>query len=176
MTVQRIRVNPPSFAVHVLCFLRPLATNISSSAALAPLQHEAGWPQPVPCRFAPTDVDRMRCRTPQSQCCLVPRPAWRTARPRPCRIRRALVVLHQHRGASHRWLVLLTVLGYGHAMYATAIVDGKVIRFRLSPALARAHRENRGKTMTDQEAVEFVEAKRRARALRRAKPYLESHS
>lgn len=59
-------------------------------------------------------------------------------------------------------------------MYATAVVEGKVVRFKLSPALARAHRENRGKTMTDQEAVAFV--KRRARALRRAKPYLESRS
>ena len=61
-------------------------------------------------------------------------------------------------------------------MYATAIVDGKIVRFRLSPALARAHRENHGKTMTEHEAIEFVEAKRRSRALRRAKPYLESHS
>jgi hypothetical protein len=61
-------------------------------------------------------------------------------------------------------------------MYATAVVEGKVIRFKLSPALARAHRENRSATMTEQEAVEFVEAKRRARALRRARPYLESHS
>ena len=61
-------------------------------------------------------------------------------------------------------------------MYATAIVDGKVVQFKLSPALARAHRENRGRTLTEQEAVELVEAKRRARALRRAKPYLESHS
>ncbi len=61
-------------------------------------------------------------------------------------------------------------------MYATAVVEGKVIRFKLSPALARAHRENRGKTMTEKEAVAFVEAKRPSRALRRAKPYLESHS
>jgi hypothetical protein len=61
-------------------------------------------------------------------------------------------------------------------MYATAVVQGKVVRFRLSPALARAHRENRNKTITEQEAVAFVEAKRRARALRRAKPYLESRS
>jgi hypothetical protein len=59
-------------------------------------------------------------------------------------------------------------------VYATAVVDGKVVRFKLSPALARAHRENRGKTMTERDAVRFVEAKRRARALRRAKPYLES--
>ena len=59
-------------------------------------------------------------------------------------------------------------------MHVTAVVEGKVVRFKLSPALARAHRENRGKTMTEQEAVAFVEAKRRARTLRRAKPYLES--
>ena len=58
-------------------------------------------------------------------------------------------------------------------MYATAVVEGKVIRFKLSAALARAHRENRGKTMTEVEAIAFVEAKRRSRALRRAKPYLE---
>jgi hypothetical protein len=61
-------------------------------------------------------------------------------------------------------------------MYATAVVEGKVIRFKLSPALARAHRENRGWTMTGEETVAFVEAKRRSRALRRAKPYLESRS
>jgi hypothetical protein len=56
-------------------------------------------------------------------------------------------------------------------MYATAVVGGKVVRFTLSPALARAHRENRA--MTEAEAVAFVETKRRARALRRARPYLE---
>lgn len=61
-------------------------------------------------------------------------------------------------------------------MQATAVVDGKVIRFKLSPALARAHRENRDQTMTDAEAVRFVEGKRRARALRRAKPYRASRS
>jgi hypothetical protein len=61
-------------------------------------------------------------------------------------------------------------------MYATAVVEGKVIRFKLSPALARAHRENRGKTITELAAVEFVEAKRRSRALRRVQPYLESNS
>jgi hypothetical protein len=59
-------------------------------------------------------------------------------------------------------------------MYATAVVEGKVVRFKLSPALARAHRENRGKLMSEREAVALVEAKRRTRALRRAKPYLES--
>jgi len=61
-------------------------------------------------------------------------------------------------------------------MYATAVLKGKIIRFKLSPALARAHRENRGKMITEEEAVTFVEAKRRSRALRRAKPYLESRS
>jgi hypothetical protein len=61
-------------------------------------------------------------------------------------------------------------------MFVTAIVEGKVVRFKLSPALARAHRENRGKTLTEQKAVAFVEIKRRTRALRRAKPYLESRS
>lgn len=61
-------------------------------------------------------------------------------------------------------------------MYATAVVEGKVVRFKLSPALARAHRENGGKTITEREAVAFVETKRRARTLRRAKPYLESRS
>lgn len=61
---------------------------------------------------------------------------------------------------------------YSHGMVATAIVKGKVVRFRLSAALARAHVLNAGKTMTDQEAVAFVETRRRARALRSAKPYL----
>jgi hypothetical protein len=61
-------------------------------------------------------------------------------------------------------------------MYATAIVGGKVLRFRLPLALAKAHKRNAGKTMTDQQAVGFVESKRRSLALRRAKPYLESHS
>jgi hypothetical protein len=61
-------------------------------------------------------------------------------------------------------------------MYATTVIDGKVIRFKLSPAVARAHRENGGKSMTEAEAIELVETKRRERALRRAKPYLESRS
>jgi hypothetical protein len=54
------------------------------------------------------------------------------------------------------------------------VVGGKVVRFKLSPALARAHRQNRGKSMTEAEAITFVENKRRARALRRARPYLAS--
>ncbi len=61
-------------------------------------------------------------------------------------------------------------------MYATVIVGGKVVRFLLPPALAKAHRRNAGRTMTEQEAVEYVEWKRRKLALRRAKPYLEGRS
>ena len=61
-------------------------------------------------------------------------------------------------------------------MVATAIVKGRVHRFRLSPVLAQAHKRNAGKTMTDQEAIEFVENKRRERALRAAKPYLADRS
>ena len=61
-------------------------------------------------------------------------------------------------------------------MYATAIVEGKVVRFKLSPALARAHRENSGKSLSDQQAIALVEAKRRTKALRRARPYVESRS
>jgi hypothetical protein len=48
-------------------------------------------------------------------------------------------------------------------MFATAVVRGKVVRFKLSPALAQMHRQNRGKDMTDAEAVVFVESKRCAR-------------
>jgi hypothetical protein len=74
-----------------------------------------------------------------------------------------------------RSLVSVAAFAYADVMYATAVVGGKVVRFKLSPALARAHRQNRGKAMTEAEAVAFfVETKRRARALRRAKPYLAS--
>src|SRR5262245_116088 len=69
-------------------------------------------------------------------------------------------------------LVSVAAFAYAGVMYATAVVGGKVVRFKLSPALARAHRQNRGKAMTEAEAVAFVETKRRARALRRARPYL----
>ena len=71
-------------------------------------------------------------------------------------------------------LVSVAAFAYAGVMRATAIVGGKVVRFKLSPALARAHRQNRGKAMTEAEAVAFVETKRRARALRRARPYLAS--
>lgn len=73
-------------------------------------------------------------------------------------------------------VVSVVLFAYADVMYATAVVDGKVVRFKLSPALARAHRENRGKTLSEREAVVFVEGRRRARALRRARPYLESRS
>ena len=59
-------------------------------------------------------------------------------------------------------------------MQAKAIVGGKLVSFRLSPELAQAHRANVGRTMTDAEAVAYVEKRRRNLALRRAKPYLES--
>ena len=78
------------------------------------------------------------------------------------------------RNARSESLVSPAPFAYAGVMYATAIVGGKVVRFKLSPALARAHRQNRGKTMTEAEAVAFVETKRRDRALRRARPYLVS--
>jgi hypothetical protein len=55
-------------------------------------------------------------------------------------------------------------------MYARGVVEGKVVRFKLSPALGRAHRENRGKELSEDNSVAFVEGKRRARTLRRARP------
>jgi hypothetical protein len=61
-------------------------------------------------------------------------------------------------------------------MTATAIVGGKVVKFLLPPALAKAHQRNAGRTMTNRQAVDFVEAKRRKLGLRRAKPYLEGRS
>jgi len=80
-----------------------------------------------------------------------------------------LAIRHAHEDRRGE-LVSGSIFAYAEVMYATAVVDGKVVRFKLSPALAQAHRKNRGKSMTDREAVEFVEAKRRARALRRARP------
>ena len=49
-------------------------------------------------------------------------------------------------------------------MQAKAIVGGKLVSFRLSPELARAHRANAARTMTDAEAVACVEKKHRAKA------------
>ena len=48
-------------------------------------------------------------------------------------------------------------------MYGTAIVRGKVLRFRLPSALAVVHKRNAGKSMTEAQAVTFVERKRRAK-------------
>ena len=64
---------------------------------------------------------------------------------------------------------LIIAVEYADDMRATAIVQGKVVRFELSPALARAHRKNRDGTMTETEAIAFVEAKQRASAKRRAR-------
>jgi hypothetical protein len=58
-------------------------------------------------------------------------------------------------------------------MKATAIVKGKVVTFQLSPGLAAAHRRNRGKSLDEAGAIEFVEKKRRQRAQRRASAYVE---
>jgi hypothetical protein len=55
-------------------------------------------------------------------------------------------------------------------MTATAIIQGKVVKFRLSPALARAQKRNAGKPLGDGAAIKLVEAKRRAAALRAAQP------
>ena len=59
-------------------------------------------------------------------------------------------------------------------MTGTAIVRGKLVKFHLPESLAKAHRRNRGKSMTDQEAVDFVERKRQQRMLRTVRAYLES--
>ncbi len=61
-------------------------------------------------------------------------------------------------------------------MFATAVIAGKVVKYRLSPGLARAHRRNTGKTMIDAGAVADVERKRREKALRFAKTYLAGRS
>jgi hypothetical protein len=82
---------------------------------------------------------------------------------------------HNHAGSIRVGsLVSVAAFAYAGVMHATAIVGGKVVRFKLSPSLARAHRQNRDKAVTEAEAVAFVETKRRARALRRARPYLAS--
>jgi hypothetical protein len=61
-------------------------------------------------------------------------------------------------------------------MTGTAIVRGKLVKFSLPASLARAQRRNRGKTMTDQQAVDFVEHQRQRRLLRTVRAYLESSS
>ena len=77
-----------------------------------------------------------------------------------------------------RTVLLLSAAGRAYlvGMYAKAIVGGKLTRFRLSPELARAHRANAAKAMSEREVIEFVEERRRSLALRRAKPYFASRS
>jgi hypothetical protein len=72
--------------------------------------------------------------------------------------------------------VSVAASAYADVMYATAVVGGKIVRFKLSPALVRAHRQNRGKAMTESQAVAFVGTGRRARTLRRGRPYPASRS
>ena len=61
-------------------------------------------------------------------------------------------------------------------MTVKAIVDGKVVSLKLSSGLARAWQQNHAQSMTEKQAVEFVERKRRQHALRTAQPYLENRS
>jgi Holliday junction resolvase-like predicted endonuclease len=61
-------------------------------------------------------------------------------------------------------------------MTGTVLVRGKMVRFRLSPGLAKAQLRTRSQTMTEHAAVAFVEAKRKRRLLREAKPYLATGS
>ena len=59
---------------------------------------------------------------------------------------------------------------YLAAMNVNAIVGGKLIKLKLSPGLAAAWKQNKGRRMNETEAVRFVETKRREHALRQASP------
>lgn len=59
-------------------------------------------------------------------------------------------------------------------MKATAIVKGRVVAFTLPPGLAAAHRRHQGERMTEAQALNFVESKRRAWTRKRAAAYSES--
>ncbi len=61
-------------------------------------------------------------------------------------------------------------------MQVNAIVGGKLIKLKLSPGLAEAWRQNKGRRMSEAEAIQFVEKKRREHALRAASPYLAHRS
>jgi len=65
---------------------------------------------------------------------------------------------------------------YLAAMNVSAIVGGKLIKLKLSPGLAEAWKQNKGRRMSETEAVSFVENKRREHALRQASPYLAHRS
>jgi len=74
-------------------------------------------------------------------------------------------------GLVERWRVV-----YLAAMNVSAIVSGKLIKLKLSPGLAAAWKQNKGRRMSETEAVRFVETKRREHALRQASPYLASRA
>ena len=74
-------------------------------------------------------------------------------------------------GLVERWHVV-----YLAAMNVSAIVGGKLIKLKLSPGLAAAWKQNKGRRMSETEAVRFVETKRREHALRQASPYLASRA
>jgi len=61
-------------------------------------------------------------------------------------------------------------------MNVSAIVGGKLVRLKLSTGLAEAWKQNKGRRMSEAEAIRFVERKRREHALRTASPYLASRS
>jgi hypothetical protein len=65
---------------------------------------------------------------------------------------------------------------YLAAMNVSAIVGGKLIKLKLSPGLAAAWKQNKGRRMSETEAVRFVENKRREHALRQASPYLATRA
>jgi hypothetical protein len=74
-------------------------------------------------------------------------------------------------GLVERWRVV-----YLAAMNVSAIVSGKLIKLKLSPGLAAAWKQNKGRRMSETEAVRFVETKRREHALRQASPYLATRA
>ena len=61
-------------------------------------------------------------------------------------------------------------------MNVSAIVGGKLVQLKLSTGLVEAWKQNKGRRMSETEAIHFVERKRREHALRAASPYLASRS
>ena len=57
-------------------------------------------------------------------------------------------------------------------MNVNAIVGGKLVKLKLSPGLAEAWKQNKGRRMSEPEAIGFVERKRHEHAWRIASPYL----
>ena len=58
-------------------------------------------------------------------------------------------------------------------MKGHAIVNGKKVSFVLSLGLAETHKRNAGNILSAGEAIQIVEDRRRARALKHAGPYVE---